>query len=220
MWTILALLIACGPKQVPEPAAEAPPEPPPAPAVVEEPPPPAEPAPPAPNASLDVTLRYADGRQVSGHVERIERGVDWTGLGGWSDEARHLTLSVERPGQARDLPWSEVRTLRIAYADREGISCQYDSDFSPWLHMCVLKTTSTVTDADGVEWEVTTRNPWRFTTTDGDELRFYAYKLTAAEQDSPEGASRGTENYDLYGALQTRLIDDAAAALTTLTVTP
>lgn len=172
------------------------------------------------NADLDVTLTYADGRTVSGHVQRIERGDDWYAEDGWVDSASKLKLTLDAGGTQTEVPWSEVAQIDIKYADRSDIDCTYDSSFSPWMYMCTLRTDTTVKTKDGKTWTAATRHKWQFTFDDGNTEQFYVYKLPIREQDSKVVDINDTspENYDLYASLQTKAVTDAKAALVKVTV--
>ncbi len=221
LFIALLALVACGQKKPPEPAAE-----PMAPAVTEAPTPTPVPepmpepdveAPPASNADLQATLSFGGGRRVAGQVTRVERGADWFGQE-WTDSAMKLTLPLESGSDLKEVPWEEVESVQITYGKREEISCQYDSDFSPWMYICTLPSQSTVRLTDGSTWKTTSRHPWRFTFDDGTVEEFFVYKLPARRQDTAENARTGTENYDLYGDLQTELMQNVGAALIAVSV--
>lgn len=207
----LAVTSGCGKKKAPEAATttavETPAPPPPVPVEEEAPPEPAEPAPPASNANFDVTLTYADGRTRDGHVTRVERGIDFYAEDGWSDD--ETKVQVESSSDLKDVPWDEIDLVTISYGGRGDINCQYDSKFTPWMYMCVLKSTSKAKLDDGSSWSVSTRNKWRFTFDDGSQVEFYVYKLPAREQDTEAMGLDSVENYDLYGTLQGKVLEMA-----------
>lgn len=219
------VIAACGPKAPPAaPAADAVPDapaPPPPPPPAPEPEAPAEPPPPASNADFDATLTFADGRSVSGHVVRVERGSDWYAEDGWVDSTSKLTVTLESGGTQTESTWNDISEVAIAYGDRSSIDCSYDSRFSPWMYMCTLKTTTTVTAADGKSWDAVTRYKWKFTFEDGNSEEFYVFKLPVRQQDDAVVDLKSeSENYELYGALQTKAVSDAKSGLTKITITP
>ena len=208
----LALLITaagCGkkaapaPATAPTPAAVEAPAPPPPPAEPEEP---AEPEPPASNADFNATITMADGTSKSGHVMRVERGSDWYAEDGWTDETSKLTLTVESDSTMQDVTWDKLKSVDIKYGGRDAIDCQYDSTFTPWMYMCVIRTTTTARDTAGKSWRITTRNKWRFTFDDGSTTEFYAYKLPIRRQDTKTMGLDSVENYELYGELQAEAV--------------
>lgn len=200
----LALLITaagCGKKSTPAPAADPTPIATEAPAPEPEPEP-EEPAAPVPNADFNASLTRADGSVVSGHVMRVERGTDWYAEDGWTDEESKLTLTVETDSTMEDVTWDKIASVSIKYGGRDAIDCQYDSTFTPWMYMCVIRTTTTAKDTAGKSWRITTRNKWKFTFDDGSEVEFYVYKLPIRRQDTKTMGLDSVENYELYGELQ------------------
>lgn len=215
----LALMAGCGKKKAPEAApasttVETPAPPPPVPtedvAMDDEP---AQPAAPASNADFDVTLTYADGRTRDGHVKRVERGIDFYAEDGWTDD--EITVQVESSSDLKDVSWDGIDLISITYGSRSDINCQYDSKFTPWMYMCVLKSTSKAKLDDGSSWTVSTRNKWRFTFDDDSQVEFYVYKLPAREQDSEAMGLDSVENYDLYGTLQGKVLEMAKSEAVT-----
>ncbi|MFK7929907.1 MAG: hypothetical protein AB8H79_17065 [Myxococcota bacterium] len=206
----LALVAGCGKKKPVEAAVAAvTPEVPAAPAPPPEPEPEPEPEPPKSNADFTATFTMADGTTKSGKVTRVERGLDWYAEDGWTDDADDLVVSLESGNDLVEKPWEEVDTVNIAYGNRDGIDCQYDSGFTPWMYMCVLRTTTKAKTVDGKSWALTTRNRWKFTFSDGSDVDFYVYKLPERQQDDKTMGLDSVENYDLYGTLQAKVMETA-----------
>ena len=211
---VLASTLALGACKKPAEPAAAPAEPAPAPEVVEtapepEPEPEPEPAPPSPNADFNATIAFADGSTRTGHVKRVERGVDWYAENGWSDDADDLTLELDGNGTLKNVTWEELKSVSIKYSDRSGLDCSYDSAFDPWMYMCVLRSTPAATTTDGKRWTITTRNKWRFTFDNDEAVEFYTYKLPARQQDDEAAGLDTTENYGLYETLQAQVLEAA-----------
>jgi hypothetical protein len=175
-----------------------------------------EPA-PAPNANFKATMKFADGRTQSGRVTRVERGDDWFAEDGWVDTEAKLTVTVEGAGTEKEVPWTEIASVTIQYGNKDQVDCQYDSGFTPWMYMCVLRTTPTVRTTDGKSWKAVTRYKWKLTFDDGTNEEFYLHKLPERQQDtrSPDEG----ENYAVYGDLQTAVLQRARKSLTSLTLT-
>src|SRR6185369_14306310 len=125
-------------KKPPEPAAAPPP-----PAAEAAPEPEAEPTPPpeVKNADMYVSIRSADGQMKKGHVKKIERSVDWFADQGWTDDAKNLKLTIEAAGKERDITWADVASISIKPGPLSDVDCVYDSQFTPWMYDCTLKTT-------------------------------------------------------------------------------
>ena len=201
------LLVACGKKKAPEAAADATPAttapaPAPEPEAPPEPEPEPEPEPPKSNADFNAVITLVDGTTHSGHVKRVERGHDWYAENGYSDDSGDLKLELEGNGTLVEKTWDEIDRIDIAYEGRSGIDCTYDSNFTPWMYMCVLRNTPKTRTTDGKTWTVTTRNKWKFPFDDDSEVEFYVHKLPAREQDDEAAGLDSVENYDLYGKLQ------------------
>jgi hypothetical protein len=216
----LALLVTVsGCKKAPatapaEPAPAAAPAPAPAPNVVdrapETPPAPApKPEVKAANAEFEAAFSFGDGSARRGKVRRIERATDWYGEKGWTDNANKLTISLEHGDKAKDVPWTDVKTIEIEYLGRSAIGCDYDSNFSPIMYTCTMKTKSRATLKDGSVWDVTTRNRWKFEMSDGSFVEFYAYKLPARQNEGTEAeiGDGSTQNFKLYETLQDDLVN-------------
>ncbi|MFT7517942.1 MAG: hypothetical protein ACI9MC_000066 [Kiritimatiellia bacterium] len=201
-----AVVSACGEKKmqvapavpaatVVEPVAPAPPPEP----VVEEP---SEPEPPASNADFQAELTMANGIKVSGHVVRVERGVDRYAEDGWTDAASKLTVELESGSDIMDADWDSLKSVSIRFKARGDVDCVYESDFSPWMYMCTMPTTSTALVADGKSWGITSRHKWRFSFDDGSTQEFYIYKIPVRGQDTVSAGLDTVENYELYAQLQ------------------
>ncbi|TVQ86499.1 MAG: hypothetical protein EA397_20080 [Deltaproteobacteria bacterium] len=205
------LLAGCGKKSVPAP------EPPPpepvaaAPAPPPEPEPEPEPAAPINNVDFSFELTRADGTVVEGRAVRLERGVDWYAEEGWSTEARDVQLSLERGSDMKDVPWTDVSQIDVSYGGKGDIDCLYDSNYTPWMYMCTLKATATAKLSDGSTWTVTNRHQWQITLSDDTQVHFYLAKLPARQQDDQAADLDSTENYQLYGALQKQVLEQAKA---------
>lgn len=178
----------------------------------------AAPEEPKANADLNVTIRYASGKTKSGHVIRIERSVDWYGEEGWTDEAQSLVISAESGTTAKDIPWTDVRSIAVRPGSlTNDIDCVYDSDWTPWMYMCTLKTTGTVTTKSGARWTIDTRHKWRLTFDDGSKAEFWIDKWPVRKQDTQTAGLDDTnpENYELYSELQEQLRKEAKTTLVT-----
>jgi hypothetical protein len=218
MRRLLLLVIfagACGAKKekkAPEPAAAPPPA-----AAEVAPEPEAEPEPPpdAPNADLNVSIKTADGQVKKGHVKKIERSVDWFADQGWTDEAKSLVITLESAGKERDVPWTDVVSISIKPGPLSDVDCVYDSQFTPWMYDCTLKTTATVKTKDGATGVVTNRHKWRLTFDDGSTSEFWLFKHPARQQDDREIDIDSTEpeNLSLYKTLSQRLRTESSTTL-------
>lgn len=223
----LALLLApgCGKKAPPEATPPAPEEPPPAPPVPEPTPDPTpEPeaaAPATPNADLEVTVARANGTSHAGKVVRIERSTDWYGEEGWTDEANKLTVTLEGNGTEVDKTWNDIVSIDLKYGVKTDVDCMYESQYTPWMYMCVLRTTSVVKTADGKSWSAVGRNKWRFTYDDGTTEEFWVSKYPVRKQDAQEVSldSTNPENHQLYAELQAELQTQVKGAVTRVAVT-
>lgn len=219
LFPLLALLAACGPK-APPPAPEAPPAPAPPPERTYEPAP-TPPAAPQPNADFRMTLHRADGSTETGRVVRIERGIDFYGVRGMTDQANKITIALSRDGQSRDAQWTELSSIQIRYdTDPAGISCTYDSAVTPWAYICTLPTTTTATTTDGAQWDVTTRNVWQLTTADDTVHELYLFKLPVREEDTSGAGRRNIENPEMYPRLRDAVLAEAATAVTRIEINP
>ncbi len=219
--SLILLLVACGPKKAPTPDAA-----PPAPAPVEaapEPEPEPEAAPPEPppevnNADLNITVTQANGSAKAGRVKRIERSTDWYGEEGWSTEPKDLKVSLEKGNSAKEATWTEIKSITIVPGAITDVDCLYDSNFSPWMYDCTIKTTATVALKDGTTgWTVANRHKWRLTYDDGSQMEFWLYKHPAREQDDKvvDLETTNPENFDLYTKLQTRLKSEMKTTMVT-----
>jgi hypothetical protein len=209
--TLLALvLVGCGKKSPVEAStsqtatAVAPPPP-----IAAQPEPEPEPEPEGPvnNVSLQVEVTRMDGSAVKGTAIRLERGQDWYAEDGWTSNAKDLTLSLETDSDMKDVAWSEVARIDISYGAKGDIDCLYDSNFMPWMYMCTLRTQPTAKLKDGSSWRITSRHQWRLTLDDDQDVSFYLFRLPAREQDEKSSDLSPSENYALYGKLQTRAME-------------
>lgn len=219
--SLILLLTACGPKKAPEPVAAAEPAPAAAPEPEPTPEPEAEPEPPPEvvNADLNITVSHAGGSAKSGKVKRIERSSDWFGEEGWSTEPKDLKLALEKGNASKDALWTEVKSVAVVPGKVPAdADCVYDSNFTPWMYDCTVKTTATVTLKDGTTgWLVTNRHKWRFTYEDGSQEEFWLYKHPAREQDEKvvDLDTTNPENMDLYVKLQERLKSEIKTTMVT-----
>ena len=126
---------------------------------------------------------------------------------GWTDDADELKLSLETDSDMLDATWEDVKTITIRPKSRGDIDCVYESDFSPWMYMCTMPTTSTAVLNDGKTWKVSGRYRWQFTFDDGTSHAFYVYKIPMREQDEQVAGMDTVENYDLYAKLQADLMN-------------
>lgn len=191
------------------------PEPPPpaaapaaAPEEAPEPEPEAEPEPPAPVRNLDVAVEITrmDGTVISGRTVRVERGIDWYAEDGWSTDASDLKVSLESDSDMKDVPWTEIAQIDITYGTKSDIDCMYDSNFTPWMYMCTLKSNPVAKLRDGSTWRVTSRQQWRLTLANDQEVSFYLFRLPARQQDEQVADLDTQENYNLYGSLQAAVL--------------
>jgi len=212
------LFAACGDKTPPAPAAapveaaaapveaapEAPPEPPP-------------PPPEVINASLNVTITYANGTSKTGKVKRIERSDDLFGeKGEWHTDAKKLTMNGDAGSASKDFAWTDVKTITIVPGKIPAeIDCTYESDYQPWMYDCTLKTTATAILKDNSKWVVGTRNKWKMTFEDNESVEFWLFKHPAREQDEKvvDLDTKDAENLALYTKLQNRLREEVKGNL-------
>ncbi len=214
----LLLVAAKNPKKDAPPAPETP-----APAPAAEPaapPPPPEP-PPAPeppsrpkNASVKVTLTWADGHTRSGLVTGIERSADFYADEGWTADDGKLRLEVD--DGKKMVAWKDVKAITIVPGKiPDDVDCNYSSDFTPWMYECTLRTTATVVLKDGSKGVVTNRHLWRFSFEEGAAESFSIFKYTEREQDegNVDYSSEVAENMGLYTKLQDRLRTNVKSTL-------
>jgi hypothetical protein len=196
-----------------EPTVEAP-APEPEPELMPEPPPP---PPPTKNADFNVSISRIGGESISGHVNRIERGVDIYGDKGWTDEDKDLQFYVEGNGEYKKIPWTDVKRISIRVKDSKDTSCVYSSDYSPWMYECSVKLTPTVTTKDGKSYAADSGHKWRFFFDGGKEVEFWLKRHYALEQDAEVvGIDHGNpENHELYGKLQQQLREELKTVLVT-----
>jgi hypothetical protein len=206
----LLSLLACGPKApkietpVPTPVeTEATPEVEEAELVPEE-----EPTPQIEsNMKFDMTLTFANGTQKSGTVIRVERSADFPGLKeDWQDSEYKTTVFVESGSTAKDLKWTDVKSIRIQYGSvPQDVNCIYDSTWTPWMYDCALSTNTKLIDTNGKAWKVDSKYLWRmYFEGDTEPVDFWIQKPHATEQDDKEVSLHTTnpENMELYKKLQ------------------
>lgn len=172
------------PAPAPAPAVEAP-----APAPVEAPPP-EEVAPPAPsrlnNVSMRVSLTMADGSTKSMAVTGLERSEDFHADTGWTSSASSLKITLEVGKTEKEVSWSDLKSITIAPGKMpDDVDCSYNSDFTPFMYECSIRTTTTAVLKDGSKGVVITRNKWRLSPEEGAAAEFYLYKHTERMQGEP-----------------------------------
>jgi hypothetical protein len=205
---LLSLVVACGEKNTAvevatpptppvEEVVEAPVE---EPEAIEEPMP--EPK-PEPNSDFNTTLTFSDGTTKSGHVIRVERSSDFYGMKEWYDSESRLTIFAEAGSSAKDLMWTEVKSITVAPKSGD-ISCVYESDWSPWLYICTNKTTTSLVDGEGKKWGVDAKNKWKFYFDDDTEVEFWIQNIRAMQQDTVEVqlGMDAYENPEIYAQLR------------------
>lgn len=219
MWALLLVPLALAGKKDkhPEPAPPPVEAPAPEPAPEPEPAPPPPPAAPQPNADFQATVAFGDGRTVSGRVVRVERGLDWFAENGWAEDPLKINVEVEGNGTETEKPWKEIASIDVSYDTKTPPNCIYESDFSPWMYTCTIKTTATTKTVDGKTWTAISRYKWKFTFADGQSVEFFLSKLPSRRQDTDPDAE---ENYGLYAELQADVKRQAAAAVTKISITP
>jgi hypothetical protein len=213
---ILALtLTSCGPKKAPTAAAAEPPPvevaPPPAPEPVEPPPPPPE----VKNADFNVSFTTADGKTISGHVKRIERGEDIYGEE-WTSEEKELMFYVEGGQEYKKISWTDVSSVSLSVTDSKDFNCLYSSEYSPWMYECSIKLKSVIKTRDGKTYAADSGHKWMFTFDDDTSHEFWLKKHYARQQDETVVDINVTDpqNYKLYGVLQAQLRTEMKSVLT------
>jgi hypothetical protein len=172
----------------------------------------------ASNASFTAAITFADGRTHAGKVIRVERGEDFWAEEGWTDEKAKLTVSLESGSALKDVRWEDFSLVTIKYLERSEINCQYDSNFTPWMHICDLRTDTQIKTRDGQTWTTSSRYKWRFTFSDGSTEEFWLYKLPARREDPTDAWHEGNENYNLYGDLQQEIMQASKKAVTRIVI--
>lgn len=170
------------------------------------------------NADLNVAMTFADGRKVEGHVIRVERGQDWYAEQGWNDAPGKLVLTLDGGGTEVDRAWKDLATIEVKYGAKSDVDCMYESEFTPWMYSCTLKTATTVKTTDGKTWTAGTRNKWRFTFENGVTEEFFINKLPIRRQAEATEGHAGSEDHALYADLQAELWRQAAKAVTRIEV--
>ena len=183
-----------------------------------------EPEPELPsNADFNATVSHADGSSTSGHVRRVERSEGWYGEKGWTDKAAKVTVTLEGNGTEIESEWKDIKSVTIKYGAKADIDCQFDSEYTPIMYMCVLKSTGTVSHTDGKSWTAGNRHKWRFLFDDGTVEEFWIKKLPEREQEAgnAEIGDGSQQNYALYEKLQKQVLERAgSSAVTKIEITP
>jgi len=183
-----------------------------------------EPEPELPsNADFNATVSHADGTTTAGHVKRVERSEGWYGEKGWTDKAAKITVTLEGNGTEIESEWKDIKSVSIKYGSKADIDCQFDSEYTPIMYMCVLQSTGTVSHSDGKTWTAGNRHKWRFHFDDGTVEEFWIKKLPEREQESgtAEIGDGSEQNYELYEKLQKQVLDRAgSSAVTNIEITP
>jgi len=183
-----------------------------------------EPAPElASNADFTAHITHADGTTTKGHVKRVERSEGWYGEKGWTDKAVKLTVTLEGNGTEIEAEWADIKNIAISYGSKSDIDCQFDSEYTPIMYMCVLKSTGAVTHKNGKTWTAGNRHKWRFYFDNGRIEEFWIKKLPEREQEegTAEIGDDSTQNFALYETLQTRVLDKASStAVTKIEINP
>ena len=179
--------------------------------------------PPAPvnNADFRVVITNADGSTTSGHVVRVERGIDFYAISGFTDSERKTTVSLTGDAGSRDANWSDIQVIDIAYeTDSSAVSCTYDSSVTPWAYICTLPSETNATTTDGERFEVTTRNVWRFTFASGETTELYLSKLPVRRPDMSGSGRRTSENPQMYVELRRAVLEAVTTAPTRIQINP
>ncbi len=171
------------------------------------------------NADLNVTITFADGTTQSGHVRRTEVSKDWYGEKEWADSGSRLVVPLEAGGTEEEHPWTNIASINIKPGSvSSDTNCTIESDYTPWMYTCELKTTSTARTNDGRRYIVADRHKWRFFFDDDTELEFWLNKLPARMQDEGDMERDNPENYAIYGELQAQLRNDIRTMVKTIRV--
>ena len=167
------------------------------------------------------SVTHIDGRVVEGPVVKIERGLDWYAEKGWSEKPLHLTVTLTGGGAEVEKTWADLSTVEIKYGGKGEFDCMYESEYTPWMYTCLLKTTPTVTTLDGKKWAAESRYKWRFTFEDGSTEEFVLSKLPARKQDTVEVGleTQVPENLSLYADLQAEASRAAIHAISKIVIT-
>jgi hypothetical protein len=164
-----------------------------------------------PNADFKAKLAFMDGQVTEGQVIRVERSDDWFAERGWTDKPIKLTVTVEGNGTEKDVNWTDIKSMDLSYEGTGSIDCTYDTEFSPVMYMCVMKTRSKVAITEGGAWTAGGRHKWRFLFEDGTVEEFWVYKINARQQAQPSASLNSDSSQDtaLYQMLQGQLEADA-----------
>jgi len=175
------------------------------------------------NADFNATITRADGSTTEGHVRRVERSEGWYGEKGWTDKAAKITVTLEGNGTEIESEWKDIKSVTIKYGSKSDIDCQFDSEYTPIMYMCVLQSTGTVSHVDGKSWTAGNRHKWRFHFDDGAVEEFWIKKLPEREQEdgTAEIGDGSEQNYALYEKLQKQVLEKAGStAVTQIAISP
>ena len=175
------------------------------------------------NADFTAHITHGDGTTTKGHVKRVERSEGWYGEKGWTDAAAKLTVTLEGNGTEVESPWTDIKSISLKYGAKADIDCQFDSEYTPIMYMCVLPSTGTVSDSDGKTWTAGNRHKWRFYFDNDRVEEFWIKKLPEREQESEsaESGDGSQQNTELYEKLQKQVLDRAAStAVTKIEINP
>jgi hypothetical protein len=170
---------------------------------------------------FQATFTHIDGRVIEGKVVKVERGLDWYAEKGWSEKPLHLTVTLEGNGTEVEKLWSDIAQVDVTYGGKTDFDCMYESEYSPWMYTCLLKTTPTVKTADGKTWKAISRYKWKFTLEDGSVEELWLSKLPARKQDTQEVTLEtvSPENVQLYAELQAEALRSAKHGISRIVIT-
>lgn len=162
------------------------------------------------NTSFNMSISFASGETKSGKVLRVERSSDYPGLKEeWQDSEYKTKLFVESGSVAKDLSWTEIKSVSISYGTvPKDVNCLYDSTWTPWMYDCSINTNTKVIDTDGKTWGVDSKYLWRvYFDGEMEPVDFWIQKPHATEQDDKEVTldTQNPENTALYQKLQEQL---------------
>ena len=167
------------------------------------------------NADFHAAITRA-GKVHSGHVIRVERGIDFYADKGWADSGLRLYVTLEQNGTESERPWQDISTIDIKYGGRPDVSCSYESDVTPWMYTCTLKTMTAVKTVDGKAFTAASRHLWKFYFDDGSSETFTLNKVFARAQDTQE---TDDENNAMYAPLQAEVLKGVENDVTKIVIT-
>jgi hypothetical protein len=167
------------------------------------------------NADFHAAITRA-GKVHAGHVIRVERGIDFYADKGWADAGLRLYVTLDSNGTESERPWQDISTIDIKYGGRPDVSCSYDSDVTPWMYTCTLKTTASVKTVDGKAYSAVSRHLWKFYYDDGTSETFTLNKAFARAQDTQE---TDDENNGMYAPLQAEVLKGVENDVTKIVIT-